>query len=121
MYASGWVIASVRIFSSVARLAVIVAMVPLSKTICTLATSVTRECTEAPTAVIFLGSLSTRPSAMSMSWIMRSMTTESCWTRGMKGPRRRDSMRMGRSTIFLSSWTAPLKRSTCPTWSTRLT
>ena len=28
MYASGWVMASVRIFSSVARLAVMVAMVP---------------------------------------------------------------------------------------------
>ena len=51
---------------------------------------------------------------MSMSWIMRSMTTESCCTRGTKGPSRRDSMRMGRSTIFLSSWTAPLKRSTWP-------
>ena len=48
MYASGWVMARVRIFSSVARLAVMVAMAPESKRICTLATSVDRECTEAP-------------------------------------------------------------------------
>ena len=57
---------------------------------------------------------------MSMSWIMRSITTESFCTRATKGPRRRDSMRIGRSTILRSSCTAPLKRSTWPTWSTRL-
>ncbi len=71
-------------------------------------------------AVTLRGSPSTRPSTMSMSWIMRSMTTESFATRGAYGPSRRDSTRMGRSTIFRSSWTAPLKRSTWPTWSTRL-
>ena len=104
--------ARVRIFSSVARLAVIVAMAPVSKRICTVATSQTPLWTEEPTAVIFRGSPSTSPSTMSMSWIMRSITTESFWTRGAKGPRRRDSMRMGRSTIFRSSCTAPLNRST---------
>ena len=111
--------ASVRIFSSVARLAVMVAIAPESKTICTVATSVTCDCTEEPTAVILRGSPSTRPSTMSMSWIIRSITTESFCTRGTKGPSRRDSMRMGRSTILRSSCTAPLKRSTWPTWSTR--
>src|SRR6266851_3042529 len=111
--------ARVRIFSSVARLAVMVAIAPESKTICTVATSVTCDCTEEPTAVILRGSPSTRPRTMSMSWIIRSITTESFCTRGTKGPSRRDSMRMGRSTILRSSCTAPLKRSTWPTWSTR--
>ena len=55
---------------------------------------------------------------MSMSWIIRSITTVSLATRDAKGPRRRDSIRIGRSTIFRSSWTAPLKRSTWPMWST---
>src|SRR5216683_6828570 len=111
--------ARVRIFSSVARLAVMVAIAPESNTICTLATSVARECTDEPTAVILRGSPSTSPSTMSMSWIMRSITTESSCTRGTKGPSRRDSIRMGRSTILRSSWTAPFNRSTWPTWSTR--
>jgi len=92
--------------------AVMLAMAPESKTICTLATSVRRECTEHPTAVILRGSPATRPSTMSMSWIIRSMTTESSRTRGTNGPNRRDSMRMGRSTILRSSCTAPLNRST---------
>jgi len=52
---------------------------------------------------------------MSMSWIMRSITTVSFCTRGMNGPSRRDSMRIGAVTSCLSSSTAPLKRSTCPT------
>ena len=39
MYASGWVMASVRTLCSVARLAVMLATVPLSNRICTLATS----------------------------------------------------------------------------------
>src|SRR5438876_955315 len=46
---------SVRIFSSVARLAVMVAMVPESKVSWTLATSVTSEWTAAPNAVICRG------------------------------------------------------------------
>ena len=40
--------ASVRIFSSVARLAVMVAMAPDAKRICTVATSATSLCTQAP-------------------------------------------------------------------------
>src|SRR6185436_14628038 len=107
--------ASVRIFSSVARLAVMVATAPLANRICTVATSATSLCTEAPCAVSWTGVESTRFRMMSMSWIMRSITTVSFCTRGTNGPRRRDSIRIGDDTICLSSSTAPLKRSTWPT------
>src|SRR5437667_126742 len=109
------VIASVRTFSSVARLAVMMAIVPDSNRTWTLATSVTGECTAAPWAASRRGGESTRPSTMSMSWIMRSITTVSFCTRDANGPSRRDSMRMGARTICRSSSTAPLNRSTWPT------
>ena len=103
---------STRIFSSVARLAVMSAIVPDSKPIWTLAMSGAAEWTDDPIAVSRRGGESTSPSTMSRSWIIRSITTLSFCTRGAKGPRRRDSMRIGRSTIFFSSCTAPLNRST---------
>ena len=92
-------VASVRTFSSVARLAVIVAIVPDSKRIWTLATSVSDVCTAVPCAASRTGGESTSPSTMSMSWIIRSITTVSFCTRGAKGPRRRDSIRIGARTI----------------------
>ena len=47
---------------------------------------------------------------MSMSWIIRSITTVSRCTRDANGPSRRDSMRIGARTICRSSSTAPLNR-----------
>src|SRR5436309_3290379 len=83
------VIASVRTYSSVARLAVMMAIVPDSNRTWTLATSVTVECTAGPWAASRRGGESTRPSTMSMSWIMRAITTVSFCTRDANGPSRR--------------------------------
>src|SRR3989442_1064033 len=83
------VIASVRTFSSVARLAVMMAIVPDSNRTWTLATSVTGECTAAPWPASRRGGEATRPSTMSMSWVMRSITTVSFCTRDANGPRGR--------------------------------
>ena len=101
------------------RLAVTLAMQPFAKRSRAWAMSTDGVRTGTPTASMERTDEVVMLRIRSRSWIIRSSTTSTSVPRSVKGARRWHSMKRGRATMPSRTRMAGLKRSRCPTCSTR--
>ena len=101
------------------RLAVTSATQPFANRMRALAMSISSVNTGAPIASIEAIGERTMCSIRSMSWIMRSSTTETSVPRGLNGASRFDSMKRGLDNSLATARITGLKRSRWPTCSTQ--